>query len=433
MDHGVGRAIIDVVTVTGLSRRADAGAPRPHGWPVFHRRDEGRVIAGVAGGFADEHGVDPTLLRAALVVLSFAGGLGLVLYALGAVLATAPDLGGPTSMARPVDRQRTLAVASVTAGLLLVVRSTGLWLGDAVMVPLSVVAAGLVLLGVVRPEVGERPWQALSGTPVVESSSGRRARARLFAGAALVSFGLLLVGAREGASNSVRIGAIATALTVIGVAVLVGPWLTRLAQEAAAERRERIRVQEREAMAAHLHDSVLQTLALIQRTADDPRRTITLARQQERELRAWLYGTRATSPSETLGSSLRQVVHEVENAYDVQVDLVVVGDAPVGEAVDALVAATREACINAAKHSRTTEVSVFAEIRDGVAEVYVRDRGVGFDRTTVAADRRGIAHSIEGRLERVGGSAQVESSLGGGTEVQMRAPVVDVPPTEGAA
>ncbi|MEZ5251912.1 MAG: ATP-binding protein, partial [Ilumatobacteraceae bacterium] len=245
--------------------------------------------------------------------------------------------------------------------------------------------------------------------------------------------GLLLVGAREGTSSSVRVGAIATALTVIGVVVLVGPWLTRLAQEAAAERRERIRVQEREAMAAHLHDSVLQTLALIQRTADDPRRTITLARQQERELRAWLYGARASSSSTTLASSLRQVVHEVESAYDVQVDLVVVGDAPVGDAVDALVAATREACINAAKHAGTTEVSVFAEVRDGAAEVFVRDRGVGFDRATVAADRRGIAHSIEGRLDRVGGTAQVESAPGAGTEVQMRAPVVDGPPTEGTA
>ncbi|MCB0997805.1 MAG: PspC domain-containing protein [Acidimicrobiales bacterium] len=421
------------MTVTGLSRRTDAGAPRQRGWPAFRRRDEGRVIAGVAGGFADEHGVDPTLLRAALVVLSFAGGLGLVLYAVGALLATAPDTDALPVAPRPIDRQRTLAVASVTAGLLLIVRSTGLWLGDAVMVPLSVVAAGLVLIGVVRPEVGERPWQMLASTPVVESVSGRRARARLFAGAALVSFGLLLVGAREGTSSSVRVGAIATALTVIGVVVLVGPWLTRLAQEAAAERRERIRVQEREAMAAHLHDSVLQTLALIQRTADDPRRTITLARQQERELRAWLYGARASSSSTTLASSLRQVVHEVESAYDVQVDLVVVGDAPVGDAVDALVAATREACINAAKHAGTTEVSVFAEVRDGAAEVFVRDRGVGFDRATVAADRRGIAHSIEGRLDRVGGTAQVESAPGAGTEVQMRAPVVDGPPTEGTA
>jgi signal transduction histidine kinase/phage shock protein PspC (stress-responsive transcriptional regulator) len=396
---------------------------------VFHRRDDGRVIAGVAGGFADDHGVDATLVRAALAVLTLAGGLGLVLYAVGAIAAKPPL---DEVRRAPVDHQRNLAVACVSAGLLLLVRSTGLWLGDAVMVPLVTVAAGLVMIGVVRPEVGERPWQAFAAAGVpggagIDRSSTGRTTGRLFAGAALVAFGLLLVAARESASSSVRIGAFATALTVLGVVLLLGPWLTRLAQDAAAERRERIRVQEREAMAAHLHDSVLQTLALIQRTADDPRRTITLARRQERELREWLYGAGSATPEgagdDALAASLRHAVHEVEDAYDVQIDVVVVGDAPAGEAVESLVAAAREACVNAAKHSGVVEVSVFAEVRGGTAEVFVRDRGAGFDRSAVAADRRGIAQSIEARLERVGGSALVESSPGTGTEVTLRVPV----------
>ncbi len=404
---------------------------------TFARRDHDRVLAGVAGGFADAHGVDATLVRVALVVLTFAGGLGLVLYAAGSVLARPAS--APPVAAVPFDPQRNLSVAFVVAGLLLIVRSTGLWLGDAVMVPLAVVAAGLVVIGVVRPEVGERPWQAFAGSPASELTTGRGARFRLIAGALLVAFGLVLVGVRENASSSVRVGAFATALTVIGVATLVGPWLTRLAQEAAAERRERIRSQEREAMAAHLHDSVLQTLALIQRTADDPRRTVTLARQQERELREWLYGPRDARGAmvDSLAAALRRAASEVEAAYDVRIEMVIVGDAPMDDAVDALTQATREACVNAAKHSGVDEVSVYAEVRagsgvagsmtGGVAEVFVRDRGRGFDRSTAAPDRRGIAQSIEARVERVGGSARIDSSPGEGTEVQLSAPVREMP------
>jgi len=396
---------------------------------TFHRRDDGRVIAGVAGGFADRHGVDPTLVRGALVVLTLAGGLGLVLYALGALLAGPPI---ESNSGHAYDRQRNFAVAFVVVGLLLVVRSTGLWLGDAVMLPLVAVATGLVVLGVVRPEVGEHPWQVLAGSPLTESSSGRRARVRLAAGAVLVAFGLVLVGVQEDASSSVRVGAFATALTVVGVAILVGPWLTRLAQEAAAERRERIRANEREAMAAHLHDSVLQTLALIQRTADDPRRTITLARQQERELRAWLYGTRDTSV-DTLAAALRRTAQEVEAAYDVRIEVVMVGDAAMDDSVDAITAAAREACVNAAKHSGVMEVSVYAEVNGESIEVFVRDRGRGFDRADAAPDRRGIAQSIEARLERVGGIARIDSTPGEGTEVQLSVPLSERPLSERVA
>jgi signal transduction histidine kinase len=282
-----------------------------------------------------------------------------------------------------------------------------------------------VVIGVVRPDVGEKPWQAFAGTPGAELTTGRRARFRLSAGALLVAFGLVLVGVRENASSSVRVGAFATALTVIGVATLVGPWLTRLAQEAAAERRERIRSQEREAMAAHLHDSVLQTLALIQRTADDPRRTVTLARQQERELREWLYGTRDAGGTmvDSFAAALRRMAAEVEAAYDVRLEVVVVGDAQMTEATDAVTQAAREACVNAAKHSGAAEVSVYAEVRDASADVFVRDRGAGFDRAEAAPDRRGIAQSIEARLERVGGSARIDSAPGEGTEVHLRVPV----------
>jgi signal transduction histidine kinase/phage shock protein PspC (stress-responsive transcriptional regulator) len=388
----------------------------------FAKQHDGRVLAGVASGFAVQHGVDVVLVRAALVVLSFAGGLGILLYALGAVLAS-PE-GAEVGDAHPHDLQRTASVACISLGLVMVVRSTGLWLGDAVMLPILVIATGLVLLWVMRPATAERAAERFAAGQLVDVASGRHARARLLAGAVLVSAGVAMVGLGRSVSTSVRIGAFATSVTIIGVALVLGPWLTRLAQQASADRRERIRATEREAMAAHLHDSVLQTLALIQRTADDPRRTVALARQQERELRDWLYGGAATAAG-TLGGAVHAMAEDVEVTYHVRVEVVVVGDRPIDDDLGALVAAMREACVNAAKHSGTDEVSVYVEVTAEAVEAFVRDRGCGFDRSDAAPDRRGIAQSIEARLERVGGSATIDSVLGEGTEVQLRVPVRD--------
>jgi signal transduction histidine kinase len=391
--------------------------------------------------------VDPLVVRAALVVLTFTAGIGLVLYAVGAALSE-PE--GASSRAWPEpDARRNLAVALIALGVALVVRSTGLWLGDAVMVPLIVVVAGVVVLGVVRTSstpgstAGSSPGStaglAAGGQPttqLAEVMTGRHARARVLLGAVLVAAGLVIVGVGDRVPWAVRAGVFATALTVVGVAVVVGPWIAGLAQAAAEERRQRIRSQEREAMAAHLHDSVLQTLALIQRNADDPRRTVTLARQQEHELRAWLYGVDAQSAG-TFAGAVREVARDVEQRYDVQIDVVVVGDAPMrspasspvangGDEAEgvlaALVAALREACVNAAKHSGEDRFAVYAEVGDDVVELFVRDRGVGFDRARAAADRRGIAQSIEARLERVGGTSTIESGGGAGTEVHLAVP-----------
>ena len=384
---------------------------------AFPRREDQPVIAGVAGGFADQHGIDAVLVRTVLVVLTCAGGLGVLLYALGAIVST-----GATRAScpppHPRDQRRDLATACIAVGVLLIVRASGLWLGDAVMVPLVVIAAGVVLLSVLGAEVVPKNDGPQPGAP----------RGRLVAGGALVAVGLVLIGAGRSVPGNVRVGTFAAAFTIIGIVVVLGPWLTRTAQAAAAERRERIRVAEREAMAAHLHDSVLQTLALIQRTADDPRRTVTLARQQERELRDWLYGGRTTdgTPS-TLGESVRVTAAEVERAYDVRVEVVVVGDRTMDEALGALVSALREACVNAAKHSGAPEVSVFVEVRADAVEAFVRDRGRGFDRAAAAApDRRGIASSIEARLERAGGVATITTAPGTGTEVQLVLPLRDV-------
>ena len=380
---------------------------------TFHRHDDGRVVAGVAAGFAREFGVDVAVVRGALVVLTFAAGLGLVLYAVGAVLSKPTPVAG-SSAATPVDLRRTVAVALVAAGLLLVVRSTGLWLGDAVMAVVTVLVAGVVVLAMVGGDDD-------AGSRLSAIIAGRHARARVFVGAGLLAVGLVVVGVADPVSGTVRVGVFAAALSIVGVALLVGPWIARLAQAASEERRQRIRSEEREAMAAHLHDSVLQTLALIQRNADDPRRTASLARQQEHELREWLFGG-DTSAADTVVAAVQAMARDVEARHDVRVDVVTVGDAPLDDSLQALVAATREACVNAATHSGAASVSLFVEVTDDAVEVFVRDRGSGFDPAATGADRRGIARSIVGRVERVGGSAGIVSSPGEGTEVQLRVP-----------
>ena len=392
---------------------------------AFARRNDHRVFLGVAGGFADRHGIDPVVVRAALVMLSFAGGLGVVLYVLGHLLAASSTVELPPAHA--VDQRRNLSVAALSIGAALIVRGAGLWLGDAFMVTVIVVVSGVALLGVLRPESNLLRLDGQQGSALADVLAGRHARGRIVAGAALVAAGLVLVGNTGGVSTSLQVGVYATALTIVGVAVLVGPWLARLAQEASAERRERIRMDEREAISAHLHDSVLQTLALIQRNAEDPRRTVTLARRQEAELREWLYGRGVADTAATLSGALRQMVHEVEDLHDIRIDPVVVGDQPMNDAFTALIAAAREACVNAAKHSGVQEVSVFVEVGSNRVDAFVRDRGTGFDRAAVSADGRGgIARSMEARLERVGGSVDITTSPGSGTEVHLSLPLADV-------
>ena len=181
------------------------------------------------------------------------------------------------------------------------------------------------------------------------------------------------------------------------------------------ERASRARAEERAEMAAHLHDSVLQTLAMIQRT-DRHEETVSLARRQERELRAWLFGD-GSSEEESFAAALRAAGAEVEDRFPVRVQIVVVGDRPLDPGVDALVKAGREAMLNAARHAGVEEFSVYAEVGDDFAKLFVRDRGTGFDPEQLATDRKGISESIRRRMERHGGRAVVRSTPGTGTEV----------------
>jgi signal transduction histidine kinase/phage shock protein PspC (stress-responsive transcriptional regulator) len=375
------------------------------------RRSEGdRVLLGVAGGIGERIEVDPLVVRLAFVLLTLAAGVGVICYVLGVVASVEPSDDGHLRIA---SGRRTIAFVLVLAGVLLLLRTAGLWLGDDVVVPAALAVFGSIVLWT-RATLGRsRVSQILS-----RSSTGS---VRLVAGAVLIFVGIVLfvvVGRRSGLWSSAPAAAAAAALVIV---VAVGPWVTKLARQARFDRRERIRSEERATLAAHLHDSVLQTLALIQRS-DDPRRMTSLARSQERELRGWLYGRAPTGGPTTIASAIETIVDQVEREHGVVVESVTVGDATVDDAGSALVAAAREGLVNAARHSGVRSVSLFVEVEPDSITAFIRDQGAGFDRASVASDRRGIADSIEGRIGRAGGEVAIATAIGGGTEVRLRVP-----------
>jgi signal transduction histidine kinase len=242
--------------------------------------------------------------------------------------------------------------------------------------------------------------------------------ARLVVGVGLMVTALVLFAAQTGQAGVARDVLIAGVLGVAGLALMVGPWLFRLAGDLSEERAERVRSQERADVAAHLHDSVLQTLALIQKHADDGRTVARLARAQERDLRSWLYEDDQQAATSVAGG-LRACAAEVEDAHGLPVEVVTVGDIPYSEQTRPLVLAAREAMVNAAKHSGAEKVDVYAEMADGLVEVFVRDRGKGFDEAEVPADRLGVRNSILDRMRRHGGTATLRTAPGQGTEVRL--------------
>lgn len=203
------------------------------------------------------------------------------------------------------------------------------------------------------------------------------------------------------------------------VVAVSAPWWLRLARERDRERQARVRSDERADVAAHLHDSVLQTLSLIQRNSDDPQTMMNLARRQERELRNWLDPDRASRVGESIRGQLDQMATDVEELHGVPVEVVTAGDCLIDDGIAAALDATREATVNAAKHSGADQVDVYAEVGPELVEFFVRDAGVGFSEDEVNGDRRGLRESILGRMERAGGMAIVHSDLGEGTEIEI--------------
>jgi signal transduction histidine kinase len=351
---------------------------------TFATSPDERVIAGVCAGIARTLGVDPTLVRLVFALLALAGGAGILLYL--ALWAWADG--------------RRVWVAAVLAFVSGCVLLGALGLSSRAVVGVALIAGGLALA-----------WR--------QGGSFHSEAPLSYGGLGLAAVGaVLLLWGGGTSSNLLAPGAVAGALLLIG-----GPWVWRLAVERDVERTARIRSEERTDMAARVHDSVLQTLALIQKHAQEPRRVASLARRQERELRGWLYGDQPLDEEgASLVAALEAAAGDVEELHGVRVELASAGDCPVDASVNALLLATREAMTNAAKFAGVEEIDVYAEVTDDAVGVFVRDRGAGFDRKKVPADRRGVVESIERRMERAGGRATVATRPGKGTEVELHLP-----------
>jgi signal transduction histidine kinase/phage shock protein PspC (stress-responsive transcriptional regulator) len=372
------------------------------------------VLVGVCGGIGEALGVDAVLVRLGFALAAPLGGIGFAAYVIAAILMPGPPPGAPV---RPLHgrREQIAGLAVLALGGLIVVAASGLLLPLDVLAPTALLLVGLALAwrqAASASARGEGPGWA---RPVVVDAL------RAVAAIALLVLGGLLFLRQGGDVTTTAASAVAAAVAAAGIGLLVGPRLRRAQALARDERNERIRTEERARMAAQLHDSVLQTLALIQRS-DDVRAAQRLARGQERELRAWLYGGEEPDAPDTFAAALRHATEEVEARYDVTVELVQPSDAPLDEDLEALVSAAREALTNAAKHAGTDTVSVLARVSDREASVFVRDRGRGFDRDGVPRDRAGLRESIIGRMARHGGRADILTAPGEGTEVELILP-----------
>jgi signal transduction histidine kinase len=401
-------------------------APHRPASSVIVRSRDNRVLLGVAGGLGERLGVDPVLIRVAFAVLAIAGGSGVVLYLLAWAVSMEPD-GDPAKerAVRPPSARQAFALGLVVLGSMLLLREVGLWFGDRIVWPIALAAAGSAVIWARSDDRDRARWALagarIPGNPIEAMFTGRVGLIRIGVGGLLVASGLALGFANTGADLAAAGNALlGVAITVVGLGLIFGPWTARLVHQLAEERRGRIRSEARAEMAAHLHDSVLHTLALIQR-ADASPEVVGLARRQERELRAWLYRA-PVPPDGRLRPAVEAIATRVEQLHNVPVDVVVVGDAPLDAAAMALVDACQEAALNAARHSGAPLVSVYVEVEPDELTGFVRDEGKGFDPDQVPTDRRGIADSIRGRIRRHGGSVSIVSSPGEGTEVQLRLP-----------
>jgi signal transduction histidine kinase len=388
------------------------------------------MVGGVAGGLAAWSGVDVTIIRLGFVLAAMLSGVGLAPYVLAWLMVPAAGEKRPIATRAITDR-RGIALAAALASALVVVLFAASALGAGLLgslgVPLVVSAAGLVLIA--RNAAPDEQAELRRLTDTVFGLGGQRRRrlktARVVGAVVLLVAGLLVV--LNGHPNRAVLRPLSGVILVIGAAVvLLGPWWLRIARDLVVERQARARAEERADIATRVHDSVLQTLALIQLHSDQPQRVVQLARAQERELRSWLFDGRAPGslPAEgmTVAAGVLLIQQEVEAAHGLAVEAITVGDCELDDGLAALLAAAREATVNAVKWSGASMVSVFAEVEADTVSVFVRDRGAGFDPAAVPADRKGLAESVHARMARHGGTATVRSVPGEGTEVSLVMP-----------
>ncbi|WP_210769080.1 ATP-binding protein [Ruania alkalisoli] len=408
-----------------------AETPRTHRGAVPLRRPvQGRLLLGVSAGLAQHLAVPVTAVRWFFVILTLVFGAGAVLYAWFALTVPGGDpqeaaaQARPTKLTRLVPRLRAVTASTrgsdlVIGAVLLLVAALLLasqvqdWFGGAWLLPVVVLVAGAALAWS-QIEVTER--QRRTGQPVRRTS----VLLRVGGGVALALLGVVIFVARGKPLGDVVNGVLAGLAILAGTAFVLAPLGLRLWRDLVAERAARARESERADIAAHLHDSVLQTLSLIRARADDPAFVRRMARGQERELRDWLYADRP-EPGESIAQVLREAAGEVEDHHGSEIDVVTAGDAVPDSGTAALTAAAREAMVNAVVHG-APPVSIYVEVGEKATEVYVRDRGEGFDVDSVSEDRHGVRHSIFGRMHRHGGSADIRSDSTRGTEVRLRMP-----------
>lgn len=381
---------------------------RPASIPTV-RRSSNRVITGAAGGWAERFGIDPTVVRVAIALLTFVAGLGAVIYGLMFLLSDAPDAAASPPATVRADHRRDLSVATGVAAVLVAARQIGVWPGDRIMLPAAAVAIGIAIAWSRNDDIiGRSP-------PAV------RRLVQIVSGLALLIAGVASLADLTGGLGSVGASLSAIAVVIGGLAMFGAPALGRILRDLDEERSLRIREDELARVSAHLHDSVLQSLVLIQRS-DDPRRMAHLARRQERELRAWLYGDTPIGDPTTLHAAIEKLTTALETDHEIRIEAIIVGDQPLDDTSRTMIAALREAIVNAARHAEVDRIDVFVEADDAELTGFVRDTGAGFDPESIPADRHGINGSIVARVQRAGGTATVESNVGNGTEVEIRLP-----------
>ncbi|WNZ09153.1 PspC domain-containing protein [Streptomyces sp. 11x1] len=425
------------VNIDGMPEAAAPPVDTPRPPRKLYRSSDGRWLGGVARGLAGHLGLPVTWVRLVFAGLFLADGLGALVYAafwffvplgVGGVdnqrppaIATeiSPD-GRRKLVARKPDRGQIVALLLMVVVAMVFVGNVNLGEGArAYLWPTVLVAAGVALVWRQADNARRARWAEV----------GRRRRTitllRSVAGVLLVTAGVSGIFVLQG--SAAHLGSVlqAALAVLVGIALLAGPYLVRMTQDLSEERLMRIRAQERAEVAAHVHDSVLHTLTLIQRNADKPNEVRRLARAQERDLRNWLYKPEGTGKDEddepdTLAEAVRRNAAEVEDKHGVPIEVVVVGDCPLDEGLTAQMQAAREAMVNAAKYGgEGGAVQVYAEVEGRTVFVSVRDRGPGFDLDAIPADRMGVRESIIGRMERNGGTARLRAVPGGGTEVEL--------------
>ncbi len=403
-------------------------APPVVPYRLLYRNRDDRVVAGVAAGLAEHLRAPVRVVRIVFLALLIANGFGALLsIAFWAVLPVKPGTeaadGAAPRQTRRARRLQLVALGVLALGVLIGIQQARLYTVDSLVVALAAVVA--LGAGIIWHQTDPQRRRAAPTAAAAPPADRRWFFVRVIGGGLLMTVGIVgILGfftarAPGGQRLSELVyGVLFALLALAGLVVAIAPVLWRIVGQLREERVARIREQERAEVAALVHDQVLHTLALIQRHAHDPTSVSRLARGQERSLRGWLYRPTG-SPNERFAAALEQVAAEVEDAYGITVETVVVGDAGHDERVAALVAATREALVNAARHAKVPTVSLYAEVESDLLTVFVRDRGVGFDLSAVDEDRHGVRGSIMGRMARHGGTAQVRSAPGEGTEVEL--------------